>query len=96
MKTLHVKNTRPHEKIFVPVTNVVTKSLVFSTEYVDQAQAAVVGAKIENEYLVYIGNVNPGEETENIILGVFRVAFFRSGFQAFRVSGFARDHRKPN
>ena len=58
MKVLHIKNARPHEKIFIPMDNGMTLS---------QTQAAVVGAKIGNGYLVYVGDVNPEEGTDKII-----------------------------
>jgi hypothetical protein len=70
MKVLHVKNARPYEKIFVPVVNVMTQSHVFPPEYVDQAQAAVVGAKVGNGYLVYVRDVNAEEGSNNIILSL--------------------------
>ena len=70
MKVLHVKNARPDEKIFVPVPNAMTQSNVFPPEYVDQAQAAVVGAKVGNGYLVYIGDVNAEEGSDKIILSL--------------------------
>ena len=70
MKVLHVKNARPHEKIFVPVADAITQSLVFPLEYVDQAQAAVVGAKVGNGYLAYAGHVNSEEGSDNIILSL--------------------------
>jgi hypothetical protein len=46
-----------------------TQSNVFPPEYVDQAQAAVVGAKVGNGYLVYIGDVN-AEGSDKIILSL--------------------------
>lgn len=70
MKVLHIKNARPEEKIFVPVANAMTQSNVFPREYVDQAQAAVVGSKVENGYLVYVGDVNAEEGSGNIILSL--------------------------
>ena len=70
MKVLHVKNARPDEKIFVPVPNAMTQSNVFPPEHVDQAQAAVVGAKVGNGYLVYIGDVNTEEGSDKIILSL--------------------------
>jgi hypothetical protein len=47
-----------------------TQSNVFPPEYVDQAQAAVVGAKVGNGYLVYVGDVNAEEGSDNIILSL--------------------------
>jgi hypothetical protein len=70
MKVLHIKNARPHEKIFVPVANAMTQSHVFPPEYVDQAQGAVVGAKVGNGYLVYVRDVNAEEGSNNIILSL--------------------------
>lgn len=68
MKVLHVKGARAHEKIFVPVPQATTQSMVFPPEYVDQAQAAIVGAKIGEGYLVYDGNVNPEEGQNRVVL----------------------------
>ena len=70
MKVLHVKNARPYEKIFIPVADAITQSHVFPPEYVDQAQAAVVGAKVGNGYLAYVGDVNSEEGSDNIILSL--------------------------
>lgn len=70
MKVIHVKNARPEEKISVPVANAITQSNVFPPEYVDQAQAAVVGSKVGNGYLVYVGDVNAEEGSDNIILSL--------------------------
>jgi hypothetical protein len=70
MKVLHVKNARPDEKIFVLVPNAMTQSNVFLPEYVDQAQAAVVEAKVGNGYLVYIRDVNAEERSDKIILSL--------------------------
>lgn len=70
MKVLHVKNAQPHEKIFIPVNDAETQSLAFPQEYVYQAQAAVAGAKVGNGYLVYCGDVNPGDGSDKIILSL--------------------------
>lgn len=70
MKTLHIKNARPHEKIFIPVSGAQTQSHVFAPEYVDQTQAAVTGATIGNGYLVYCGDVNGEAGTDKIILSL--------------------------
>jgi hypothetical protein len=70
MKVLHVKNAKAQEKIFVPVPGGMTQSAVFPPAYVDQAQAAVVGAKIGEGYLVYDGNVNPEEGQVKVILAL--------------------------
>lgn len=69
MKTLHIKNARPLEKIFIPISDAQTQSHVFAPEYVDRTQAAVTGAKIGNGYLVYCGDVN-GEVGSNQIISV--------------------------
>ncbi|EPS34515.1 hypothetical protein PDE_09479 [Penicillium oxalicum 114-2] len=58
MKVLHVRNARPRERIFVPVSGATTQSHVLSAEPVDASQAAVTGAKIGNGYLAYCGDVN--------------------------------------
>lgn len=65
MKVHLVKNAQPHEKIFVPEADA-----IFKSQYVDPAQAAVVGAKVGNGYLAYIGDVNRGEGSDNIILSL--------------------------
>lgn len=68
MKTLHVKGARAHEKIFVPVSEAMTQSMVFPPEYVDQTQAAVVGAKIGEGHLFYDGSVNPEDGQNKVVL----------------------------
>lgn len=70
MKVLHVKNARSEEKIFVPVSKAVTESRVFSPELVDQAQAAIVGAKVGNGFLVYVGDVNGEQGSDKVILNL--------------------------
>ena len=70
MKALHVKNARPDEKIFVPVADDMTLSNVFPPRHIDNAQAAVVGAKVGDGYLVYIGDVNGEKGSDNIILSL--------------------------
>jgi hypothetical protein len=70
IKVLYVKNAWLNEKIFVLVPNAMTQSNVFLPEYVNQAQAAVVRAKVGNEYLVYIRDVNAKERLDKIILSL--------------------------
>ncbi|KAJ5110601.1 hypothetical protein N7532_001136 [Penicillium argentinense] len=67
MKVLHVKNAKPEEKIFVPIDGAVTQSLVFPPMYVNQAQAGVVGAKLGRGHLIYCGDVN-GEDGSNQLM----------------------------
>jgi len=70
MKALRVNNARPHEKIYIPVEDAMTQSLVFPASYVNQAQAAVVGSKIGDGYLVYIGDVNAEKGSFDVILSL--------------------------
>jgi hypothetical protein len=70
MKVLHVKNAGQHEKIFVPVPEGTTQSLVFPPSHVDEAQAAVVGAKIGDGFLVYSGDVNAEQGSDKVILAL--------------------------
>ena len=68
MKVLHVKDAEPHEKIFVPTTNARTQSHVFPPEYVDQTQAAVVGTRVGDGYMAYVGDVNGETGSDDVIL----------------------------
>lgn len=73
MKVLHVKGTRLHERILVPIPHPGTESLGSGQENAeveigDEIQAAVAGAQLGSGYLVYCGNVNPEEEVDRIIL----------------------------
>lgn len=61
MKVLHVKNARPEEKVFVPVPDAKTQSMVFPLSHVDHAQAAVVGARIGGGFLIYCSDFNTEE-----------------------------------
>ena len=70
MKALHVKNAGQHEKIFVPLAGGTTQSQAFPPSYVDEAQAAVVGAKIGDGYLVYCGDVNGEQGSDKVILAL--------------------------
>jgi len=70
MKVLHVKNARPEEKIFIPVPEAMTQSHVFPPSYVDQAQSAVVGAKVGDGYVAYVGDVNGEQGSNKVILSL--------------------------
>ncbi|TVY83561.1 hypothetical protein LSUE1_G003606 [Lachnellula suecica] len=70
MKALHVKNARPEEKIFVPVTEAETSSSVIPAAYLEKTQAAVVGAKVGEGYVAYVGDVNGSKESNTIILSL--------------------------
>jgi hypothetical protein len=70
MKVLHVTNARPEEKIFVPVPEATTQSHVFPPSHVDQAQAAIVGAKVGDGYVAYVGDVNGEEGSNKVILSL--------------------------
>ncbi|KAI9737657.1 MAG: hypothetical protein M1818_005661 [Claussenomyces sp. TS43310] len=70
MQVLHVSDARQHEKIFIPVAGATTQSHVFSPSYVDETQAAVVGAKVGDGFLVYAGDVNAELGSDKIILAL--------------------------
>lgn len=70
MDVVQIENARPHEKIFIRMADARTQSLVSPSEYVDQALAAVVGAKVGNGYLVYNGDVKVQEGSIDIILSL--------------------------
>ncbi|OKP01027.1 hypothetical protein PENSUB_7608 [Penicillium subrubescens] len=61
MKTLHIKNARPHEKIFVPVRNARTQSHVLPPTPVDPTQA---------RYVAYCGDANAEEGSDKVILSL--------------------------
>lgn len=68
MKVLHIKNAEPHEKIFIPSPDDMIESVDFLPGYIDQTQAAVVGTRVGDGYIVYAGDVNPGEESSDVII----------------------------
>ena len=68
MKALYVQNAHPHEKVYVPVANAMTQSHVMPPEWVDQTQAAVVGTKVGDGHLFYVGDVNLEESSRQILL----------------------------
>ena len=70
MEVRQIENARPHEKIFIRTTDRQTQSLVSPSKYVDQAHAAVVGAKVGNGYLAYVGDVNGEKGSIDIILSL--------------------------
>jgi hypothetical protein len=70
MKTLHIKDARPHEKIFIPEPEATVQSHVFAPGYVDQSQAAVAGARVGKGYLAYCGDVNGEEGSDEVILAL--------------------------
>ncbi|KAA8641980.1 hypothetical protein EYZ11_004260 [Aspergillus tanneri] len=71
MKVLHIKDSRPNEKFFVSVPKAKVASLVFGPSSVDESQTAVVGAKIGSGFLVYVGDVNPEEGSNKVILTLY-------------------------
>ncbi|KAI2856767.1 hypothetical protein CBS76997_11456 [Aspergillus niger] len=70
MKVLHVKNAKRQEKIFIPIEGAVTQSLVFPPDYVNQTQAAVAGARLGWGYLIYCGDVNGEDGSNQLILAL--------------------------
>ena len=70
MKVLHVEDAKSNEKIYVPAEDATTQSAVFAPEYVDQSQAAIVGAKIGEGYLVYNGDVNQEEGSNKFVMAL--------------------------
>lgn len=82
VKALYIKHARPDEKIIVPepvadepdseepeIEDMPQKPEI-TPEYLEETQATTTGAKIGNGYLVYCGNVNPGDELNRIILAL--------------------------
>ncbi|KAG0645183.1 hypothetical protein D0Z07_9237 [Hyphodiscus hymeniophilus] len=55
-KVLHVKNALPREKIIVPVNT--------------STQVAVAGAKVGDGFVVYAGDVEPGENSNMVLLSL--------------------------
>ncbi|KAJ5109270.1 hypothetical protein N7456_005945 [Penicillium angulare] len=76
IKALHVKDARAQERIFVPVPSALTESRVDIPEPVDEEQAAVVGAKIGLDHLVYCGDVNGERESYALIMALCGLPFF--------------------
>jgi hypothetical protein len=70
MKALHVKDSKRHERIFVPTPGGTTQSHVFLPAPVDETQAAVVGAKVGNGFLIYAGDVNSEVASNEVILAL--------------------------
>jgi hypothetical protein len=70
MKVLHVKDARPDEKVFLPLSGAMTESNVFPAAHVDEAQAAVAATKIGAGFLFYVGDVNGEEESDKLILAL--------------------------
>jgi len=72
MKALRVRNARPEEKIFVPVPvrEEETLSTALPPAYVDQTQATVVGVKVGDGYVAYVGDVNAEKESNKIMLSL--------------------------
>lgn len=77
-----VEHAEEHQKIFVPVPVDGTRPLVLDASCDpncdscvdvgrdDQAQAVVVGEKIGDGFLVYVGELLPGKEFDKIILAL--------------------------
>lgn len=70
MKALHVKNAPDHGRIYAPGWGATTQSHVFAAEEVDEAQAAVVGTKVADGFLVYIGDVNAEQGSDMVVLAL--------------------------
>ncbi|PQE29231.1 transcription factor Rba50 protein [Rutstroemia sp. NJR-2017a BBW] len=58
------------EKIFIPVPDAQSQSHVFAPAFVDQTQAAVVGATVGDGYLAYIGDVNAEAESNRVLISL--------------------------
>jgi hypothetical protein len=56
MKALLIKNALPREKIVVPVES--------------SAEVAVAGAKVGEGFVIYAGDVEPGENSDTVILSL--------------------------
>ncbi|KAH7371768.1 hypothetical protein BKA64DRAFT_715257 [Cadophora sp. MPI-SDFR-AT-0126] len=70
MKALHVRGAKLQENLFVPIPGAKTQSAVFAPADVDQSQAAIVGTRIGNEFLAYVGDVNGEEECDAVVLAL--------------------------
>lgn len=68
MKARHVKHAEPDEKIIVPTPLAMIHFINSPPRYVDPTQAAVVGTRIGDGYLVYAGDVNTEKESFEVIL----------------------------
>lgn len=68
MKPQFMKGARSWEKIYVPVPGDAKGSHVFPPDYVEDTEAAVVGAQIGDGFVVYIGDVNDEPGTQELFM----------------------------
>ncbi|RFU30491.1 hypothetical protein B7463_g5864, partial [Scytalidium lignicola] len=68
MKALHLIGAKPEEKIFVPIPGDPSQPARYTAEYLDSTEARVLAARIERGYIVYIGDMNPEEGSDKVIV----------------------------
>jgi hypothetical protein len=64
MKAVFIRDARNHEKLLIP------KPEDGALPVTSKTQAALAGAKVGMGYLFYIGDVNPGEEFDKVVLAL--------------------------
>jgi hypothetical protein len=64
MKAVFIRDARNHEKLLIPKPEDGALPVTMKT------QAAVAGAKVGMGYLFYIGDINPGEEFDKVVLAL--------------------------
>ncbi|KAL0954417.1 hypothetical protein HGRIS_003403 [Hohenbuehelia grisea] len=70
MKAVHVKGVSAEDQLYAPAAGAMTQSHVFAPMLADQRQAAAAATKMGEGILVYIGDVNGEEETEQLVLAL--------------------------
>lgn len=72
-KALHILHARPYEKILIPkyeYDHFEERVPMEPAVYLDQVQAIAVGTRVGEGYLMYLGDVNPGKEFDQMILSL--------------------------
>lgn len=65
-----IMGARQEEKIVIPAPRTKKDSLDSHWRHIDQAQAALAGAKVGNGFLVHAGGVGPEKDSINVILAL--------------------------
>ncbi|KAL8773888.1 MAG: hypothetical protein Q9209_001318 [Squamulea sp. 1 TL-2023] len=74
MKAVHLKNTPVDSRVYVPLEQSRTQSMVFAPSAVDQGEAPAVFSKHGSGWIGYVGDVNNEEGSQALIMALLDLA----------------------
>lgn len=78
MRVRNVKNAEEQQKIFIPLRGGLTVSRDSKPSRVDETQAAIVGAKIGEGFLVYVGDYLGEKSSDEVVLTLLSAVLYGS------------------